>query len=151
MTVDAHSFRRASAAALFITLTGAMFPASAGWDYAKLDHKLRKGDTPRVVMDLAKCLDQSSGAGGPPVVAVSSFTTYNLTPTFIATSHTHAFEAANGALLLEYVRLRVFPDNAAELSLKRLNPATYEPIAPATTLRCRLDDGSLTFSDGGMS
>ena len=125
-----------------------MFPAWAGWDYAKLDHQLREGDKPRVVIDFAKCLEPS-GAGGPPVVAVPTFSSYNLTPKFIATSQTHAFEGANGAMLLEYVRLRVFADNTAELSLKRLNPATYEPLAPAMTLRCRLDDGSLTFRDGG--
>ena len=107
MTIGAHVFRRASTAALLITFAGAMFPAWAGWDYAKLDHQLREGDKPRVVIDFAKCLEPS-GAGGPPVVAVPTFSSYNLTPKFIATSQTHAFEGANGAMLLEYVRLRVF-------------------------------------------
>ena len=119
----------------------------AGWDYAKLDRKLRQGDKPSVVIDLARCLD-SSGAGGPPVVAVPTFTTCNLTAQFIATSEIHAFEAANGAMSLEYIRLRVFPDNSAELALKHLNPATYETVGPVTTLRCRLTDGSLTLRDG---
>jgi hypothetical protein len=99
-----------------------------------------------VVIDLTKCLD-ATGAGGPPVVAVPTFTTYNLTPQFIATSETHPFEASNGAMSLEYVRLRVFPDNTAELSLKRLNPATHEAVGPATVLRCRLTDGSITVRD----
>lgn len=139
-------FRRASAAALLVLLAAAA-PAQAGWDYTKLDRELREGDKPSVVIDLAKCLDPS-GAGGPPVVAVPSFTTYNLTPQFIATSETHAFEAANGAMSLEYIRLRIFPDNTAELSLKHLNPSTYEPVGPVTTLRCRLTDGSLTVRDG---
>ena len=49
---------------------------------------------------------------------------------------------------LEYVRLRIFPDNGAELSLKHLNPATYEAVGPAVVLRCRLNDGSITVHDG---
>src|SRR5204863_7736303 len=98
------------------------------------------------VIGLSKCL-AASGAGGPPVVAVPTYTTYNLTPRFIATAPTHPFEASNGAMSLEYVRLRVFPDNTAELSLKHLNPATYEAVGPATVLRCRLTDGSITVRD----
>ena len=141
-----HPFRRASAAALLVLLTAAA-PARAGWDYARLDRELREGDKPSVIIDLAKCLDPS-GVGGPPVVAVPTFTTYNLTPQFIATSETHAFEAANGAMSLEYIRLRIFRDNTAELSLKHLNPATYETVGPATVLRCRLTDGGLTLRDG---
>lgn len=141
-----HPVRRASAVALLVLLTAAA-PARAGWDYAKLERELREGDRPSVVIDLAKCLDPS-GAGGPPVVAVPTFTTYNLTPQFIATSETHAFEAANGAMSLEYIRLRIFPDNTAELSLKHLNPSTHEPLGPETVLRCRLNDGSLTLRDG---
>jgi|GEM_PF-3031477 len=146
MTIRLRPFRRASAALLLVLLTAAA-PARAGWDYGKLDRELREGDKPSVVIDLAKCLDPS-GAGGPPVVAVPTFTTYNLTPQFIATSETHAFEAANGAMSLEYIRLRIFPDSTAELSLKHLNPATYEALGPATVLRCRLNDGSLTLRDG---
>jgi len=146
-----HPFRRASAAASLVLLAAAAAPAyaapdHAGWDYAKLDRELREGDKPSVVIDLAKCLDPS-GAGGPPVVAVPTFTTFNLTAQFIATSETHAFEAANGAMSLEYIRLRIFPDNTAELSLKHLNPSTYETVGPVTTLRCRLNDGSLTLHD----
>jgi hypothetical protein len=141
-----HPFRRASAAVLLVLLAAAA-PARAGWDYARLGRELRDGDKPSVVIDLANCLDPS-GAGGPPVVAVPTFTTYNLTPQFIATSETHAFEAANGAMSLEYIRLRLFPDNTAEISLKRLNPSSYEPLGPATVLRCRLTDGSLTLRDG---
>jgi hypothetical protein len=145
MTVCSRLFRL-SVPALAVLLAAAA-PARAGWDYAKLDRKLRQGDKPSVVIDLAKCLD-SFGAGGPPVVAVPTFTTYNLTAQFIATSETHAFEGANGAMSLEYIRLRVFPDSSAELALKHLNPATYETVGPVTTLRCRLTDGSLTLGDG---
>ncbi|WP_343713740.1 VirK family protein [Inquilinus sp.] len=143
---------RASVPALAVLIAAAApayaGPDHAGWDYAKLDRKLRQGEKPGVIIDLAKCLDPS-GAGGPPVVAVPTFTTYNLTAQFIATSETHAFEAANGAMSLEYIRLRIFPDNSAELALKHLNPATYETVGPVTTLRCRLTDGSLTLRDGG--
>jgi hypothetical protein len=121
-------------------------PAWAGWDYAKLDRKLRNGEKPSMVIDLTKCVN-ASGASGPPVIAAPNFTTYNLTPRFIATSQTHPFEASNGAMLLEYVRLRLFPDNTADLSLKQLNPATYEAVGPATVLRCRLTDGSITVRD----
>jgi hypothetical protein len=139
---------RALGAALVLLLAGAPAAwADSGWDYAKLSRKLQNGDKPSMVIDLSKCLDPS-GAGGPPVVAVPTFTTYNLTQQFIATSETHPFEAANGAMSLEYVRLRIFPDNGAELSLKHLNPATYEAVGPAVALRCRLNDGSITVHDG---
>ncbi|OWJ67070.1 VirK family protein [Inquilinus limosus] len=148
MTLRARLFC-ASVPALAVLLAAAA-PAYAdrdtSWDYAKLYRKLRQGDKPTVVIDLARCLD-SAGAGGPPVVAVPTFTTYNLTAQFIATSETHAFEASNGAMSLEYIRLRIFPDNSAELALKHLNPATYETVGPVTTLRCRLTDGSLTLHD----
>jgi hypothetical protein len=147
MTARSPLVRRVVGAALVLTLAGAAPAWANGWDYAKLDRKLRDGDKPSVVIDLAKCLD-ASGAGGPPVVAVPTFTTYNLTPQFIATSETHPFEAASGAMSLEYFRLRIFPDNTAELSLKHLNPATYEVTGPATVLRCRLNDGSITVHDG---
>lgn len=117
-------------------------PALAGWDYAKLDRKLREGERPKVILNLEKCSD-TSGTAGPPVTAVLTFTTYNLTKQFIATSDTHLFEAANGAMLLAYTRLRAFPGNTVELQLKRLDPATYESVGPVKDLRCNLTDGSV--------
>jgi hypothetical protein len=87
-------------ASLSILLAAA--PAWAGWDYATLDRKLHDGERPKTFINLERCSD-SSGAAGPPVSAALTFTTYNLTKQFIATSDTHLFEAANGSMLLEYI------------------------------------------------
>ena len=145
MTARSRLFRLTSAVVLPVVLATSA-QAGGDWDYAKLDRKLRDGEKPSMVIDLTKCVD-ASGASGPTVIAVPNFTTYNLTPRFIATSQTQPFEASNGAMLLEYVRLRMFPDNTAELTLKQLNPATYGAVGPATVLRCRLTDGSITVRE----
>jgi len=127
----------------FMALASAAAPARADGGYARLQQKLREGELPRLVIDLARCVD-AAGNAGPPVIALPGFTTYNLTPQYIATSHTHLFEDASGAMTLQYTRLRVYPNGSAELGLKRLNPGTHEALAPLTALRCRLDDGSIT-------
>ena len=143
MTGRTRARRCVSVAASLMVFGAAAAPAGVGWSYAKLHEKLLEGETPRVVIDLAGCVDPA-GRGGPAVIALSSFATYNLTPQFIATSETHLFEDSSGAMSLQYARLRLYPNGSAELWLRRLNPSTYEPLAPPTVLRCRLDDGSIT-------
>ena len=132
----------------FLVLAAAAAPASADGNYGRLQRKLLDGELPRLVIDLARCVD-ATGRAGPAVIALTGFTTYNLTPQFIATSHTHLFEDASGAMTLQYTRLRVYPDGSAELGLKRLSPGTHEALAPMTVLRCRLDDGSIAVRGEG--
>lgn len=143
MTGRTRAWCAVSVAASLMVLVTAADPAWADWGYAKLHQKLREGEKPRFVIDLAGCFD-TAGRGGPAVVAIPSFSTYNLTPQFIATSETHLFEDANGAMSLQYVRLRIYPNGSADVGLKRLNPTSHEALAPLTVLRCRLDDGSIS-------
>lgn len=145
MTGRTRAWRCVSMVASLMVFHAAAAPAGVGWSYARLHEKLLEGEKPRVVIHLAGCVDPA-GRGGPAVIALSNFATYNLTPQFIATSETHLFEdSSSGAMSLQYARLRLYPNGSAELWLRRLNPTTYEPLAPPSVLRCRLDDGSITL------
>ncbi|MBS7700934.1 MULTISPECIES: VirK family protein [unclassified Chelatococcus] len=110
--------------------------------YEQFRDALARGAMPAIVVDFARCRDDK-GERGPSAVAVIRFPAYNLLDAYIATSGTHLFEAADGTMKLEYVRARFKPDNAVELTLKRIDPATYQPASPISRYHCNLRDGSV--------
>jgi hypothetical protein len=119
-------------------------------DYARLRESLMRGELPIFVVDFAKCRD-GAGAAGPPFAALPGFRSYNLASDFIATSVTHLFEAKDGAMTLEYVRARFYPNDAVDFTLKRLDPASYKSMGAATTYRCSLRDGSVRVRTQGLA
>ncbi|MBX3537484.1 MAG: hypothetical protein KF735_07600 [Chelatococcus sp.] len=110
--------------------------------YEQFRKALTRGAIPAVVIDFAKCQDVKGG-GGPSFVGVLRFRAYNLTGAYIASSDTHLFEAADGSMKLEYIRARFKPDDSVELTLKRMNPATYNAESLTSYYRCNLRDGSV--------
>lgn len=103
---------------------------------------LARGALPAIVIDFSKCRDDK-GQQGPPVVAAVRFSAYNLLDAYIATSGAHLFEAADGSMKLEYMRARFKPDDSVELTLKRIDPATYKPASPEQRYLCNRRDGSV--------
>jgi hypothetical protein len=147
--------RRLAAVTTFCLLgsTLAQLPLRAetpAMSYGQLREALMRGELPAFVIDFNKCRD-GAGTAGPPLTALPAFRVYNLTNNFIATSTTHLFEAKDGAMTLEYVRGRFYPGDAVEFTLKRLDPASYKPMVPATTYRCSLRDGSVRVKAQGLA
>ncbi|CAH1653578.1 VirK family protein [Chelatococcus asaccharovorans] len=103
---------------------------------------LARGALPSIVIDFAKCQDDK-GKQGPPVAAVVRFFAYNLLDDYIATSGTHLFEATDGSMKLEYIRARFKPDDSVELTLRRIDPATYKPASPEQRYLCNRRDGAV--------
>lgn len=65
----------------------------------------------------------------------------------IATSHTLLIETKQFGPVYNYVRLRVFPDNSAEVLSEFLNPATFK-VQRQSTYMCKLSDGTI---EGGIT
>ena len=119
-------------------------------NYTRLRESLMRGGLPVFVVDFAKCKGDD-GAAGPPFTVLPGFRVYNLAADDIATSDTHLFEAKDGTMTLQYVRARFYPSDAVELTLKRLDPASYRPVSAATTYRYSLRDGSVRMRVQGLA
>lgn len=122
--------------------------AWAGWSYDALSRRLAGGETPTVVMRLAKCTGgEKFGQAG---FAVVRFQAWNVIDRWIATSDNHLFlSSKTGAMTLQYVRLRLTPDGGARVYLRQLDPTTFRPLEDATELACGTDSEALTFVSPG--
>lgn len=137
--------------ALFILMmNGSVFAATQVLTtYQQLLQALTQGDEVSAVIYFDKCTLNNAPAPQNGVISrmnIDSFVHYKVTVEgrqryTIATSHTLLVEHSQFGTSLNYVRLRLFEDNTAELHHAFYDPKTYEAKSVVNYI-CRLSNGA---------
>jgi len=113
--------------------------------YQQLLTTLKQGDEVRAILNLAQCTGQD--AKSPQVIGGMNFTQFNqhqikhndeLVPV-IATSINMLVESAQYGHAYNYVRLRIFENNTAEVVSAFLNAKDFS-VYKQTTFQCQLSN-----------
>ncbi len=136
-------------AVMFSQITSAS-PHKILLSYADLLGAVKNGDNVRAVMTLSKCIPSSHSVDNDnSALGGMDFTNFNKYQTvidgqqknIIATSTNIIVEHNQLGTIYDYVRLRVFEDNSAELFSEYLDPKTYTRLG-SRSFHCHLSDGN---------
>lgn len=116
--------------------------------YTDLVQALAQGDSVRAIMLINKCSITKTAFDSNEVIAGMNFSTFNKYAIHVgpqqkdgvATSRTILVEASQLGPVYNYVRLRVFEDNTAEILSEYLDPLTYKKL-DAKTANCIVSNG----------
>ncbi len=117
--------------------------------YGDLLTTLTQGASVRAIILVNKCSTTNASADiQEDAIAGMNFTVFNKHPitigkvqkNMIATSISTLIEHGKLGTIYNYVRLRVFDDNTAELFSEYLDPRTYQPLGTMTT-HCSISNG----------
>jgi hypothetical protein len=119
-------------------------------NYSELLNSLKKGDEVRAIIQFKKCSSPLKDTNSPnDVIGSMNFTNFNkykiqidkqIKKEGIATSITMLVKTAQNKFVNNYVRLRIFEDNSAEIFSEFLDPTNYSSIKNAT-FSCHLSNG----------
>lgn len=116
-------------------------------NYDDLLASIGKGNPVRAIMTLNKCTHQSNTMNDNTVLGGMSFTNFNKYQIKIGSEQKNLISTSTNILVehddlaaYNYVRLRVFDDNTAEIFSEFLDPKTYAKSG-AVTFNCHLSDG----------
>lgn len=135
---------------LFVPTTLSSQPVRCA-SFDDLLRSLKNGWTVRTTIEYAKCrlvidsVDQRS----PEAIGGMSIETYEYfdrgvvrnVKAYLATSETHLISHPRYGYVLNYVRLRVFEDEAVEITARYLNPTTFAVVMDETFFGS-ISDGS---------
>ena len=136
----------------FITLTLSQItladPHTIISNYSDLLAALAKGNSVRALMTLNKCVSSSHSINSNDTLGGMNFTNFNKyqisidgqQKNIIATSINMLIEHSKLGTIYNYVRLRIFEDNSAEVFSEYLDPKTYVQLGSAS-FNCHLSDG----------
>lgn len=114
--------------------------------YSDLVNSVSQGDTVRAIMHVDKC---SFGKGSSDAIAGINFTNFNKYPILagnelknvVATSIMQVVEHPKYGPVYDYVRLRVFENNTAELLSEFIDPVTYKVLDTPKVGTCTISNG----------
>lgn len=125
-------------------------PAKTITNYADLLSSISQGDSVRAVMFLNKCsVSNKTTTNSVDVIAAMNFNIFNKyqvtigsqQKNTIATSITTLVEHNKYGTVYNYVRLRIFEDNSAEVFSEYLDPTTYKQLG-SLTFNCAVSNGN---------
>lgn len=116
-------------------------------NYADLLNAVIQGNSIRTIMFINKCA-MAKTTNNQDVLASMNFTNFNKyqvnvgaqQKNVIATSINTLIEHATLGTVYNYVRLRIFDDNSAEIFSEYLNPVTYKKLG-SMTANCMISNG----------
>lgn len=116
--------------------------------YSDLLHAISQGDSIRAIMYVNKCSMTSTSMKVDDVIAGMNFSDFNKYPVSvgniqkntIATSIYKLVEHPIFGPIYNYVRLRIFEDNSAEIFSEYLDPRTYKQLG-SMTANCAVSNG----------
>lgn len=117
-------------------------------NYSDLLHAISQGDSIRAIMYVNKCSITKASINIDDFIAGINFTDFNkyqvsvgnLQKNTIATSIYKLVEHPTLGPIYNYVRLRIFEDNAAEIFSEYLDPRTYKQLG-SMTANCTVSNG----------
>ena len=118
-------------------------------NYTELLTALTNGNKVRTIMKLNKCTSDSNSIDSKNLIGGMNFTNFNAHQIIISgqqkkvvsTSINILVESTTKGPVYNYVRLRVFEDDSAEIFSEILDPRTYTSLTTASYF-CRLSDGN---------
>lgn len=116
--------------------------------YSDLLNALSQGNSVRAIMYVNKCSIVSSTANSKDIIAGMPFTEFNKYAVTIGTQQKNTIATSTNKLIehsqfgpvYNYVRLRIFEDNSAEIFSEYLDPTTYKQRG-SMTANCTLSNG----------
>ncbi|MFZ2314609.1 MAG: VirK family protein [Gammaproteobacteria bacterium] len=122
--------------------------------YEQLRLALRAGDQVIAVVDVDKCVASHPTETKLPGAAAGFnfdvFDNYKVQTNYkaqmtIATAFTHVTQHSKFGFVQDYVRLRIFEDNSAEIMSAYLNPQTFVPYY-TVSYACQVGEGVLLYA-----
>lgn len=117
-------------------------------NYSDLLNAISQGDSVRAIIFINKCSMEKYSVDSNDVIAGMNFTNFNKYPVnvgaqqknTIATSISTLVEHNKLGTVYNYVRLRIFDDNSAEIFSEYLDPTTYKKLG-SMTANCSISHG----------
>ena len=117
-------------------------------NYLDLLNSVSQGDSVRAIMFINKCSMTKTTLDSNDVIASMNFTNFNKykvtvgtqQKNTIATSMNTLVEHSKLGTVYNYVRLRIFDDNSAEIFSEYLDPTTYKQLG-SMTANCAVSNG----------
>ncbi|MCU0453343.1 MAG: hypothetical protein MUE68_06765 [Bacteroidetes bacterium] len=127
---------------LFGASTSVMAQPARCTSFDELLTSLKEGWTVRTTIEYAKCrlVIDSVEHQSPEAIGGMSIETYEYfgrgvvrnVKAYLATSETHVISHPRHGYVLNYVRLRIYEDDAVEITARYLNPTTYAVVMDET-------------------
>lgn len=122
-------------------------PARIIMNYDDLLSSVKQGDSIRAILLINKC-SMTKTINNQEIIAGMNFTNFNKyqvtignqQKNTIATSTNTIVEHTKLGTVYNYVRLRIFDDNSAEIFSEYLNPITYKQLG-SMTAKCMISNG----------
>lgn len=124
-------------------------PARIITNYSDLLNKVSQGDSVRAIMFINKCsMTKSANINPSDIIAGMNFTNFNKYQVYVATQQKNTIATSINTLVehsalgavYNYVRLRIFDDNTAEIYSEYLDPTTYKQLG-IMTATCEISNG----------
>lgn len=112
-------------------------------NYSELYGALARGDTVRAVMQFEKCSPSMKSIGAMNFTIFNTYTAQvdGKSKEVIATSVNVLYQDNRFGPTYNYVRMRVYDDNTAEIFSQYLDPKSFVPVANSETTQCKISNG----------